>query len=55
MNIIETSIAGLVIIEPRIFEDSRCVDRLIPHDKAILSDKDIHHPLLNDFDSPFTL
>ena len=31
------------------------IDWRIPRDKAILSDKDTHHPLLKDFDSPFTL
>ena len=29
------------------------VDWLVPHDKVVLSQKDIHHPLLRDFVSPF--
>ena len=41
---------GISLLDP-----SLGIDWLIPHDKAILSDKDTHHPLLKDFDSPFTL
>ncbi len=36
-----------------ILDDSLGVDWHIPTDKAILSAKDIKHPLLKDFDSPF--
>ena len=36
-----------------ILDDSLGIDWRIPTDKAILSDKDTHHPLLRDFDSPF--
>ena len=38
-----------------LLDTSLGIDWCIPHEKAILSDKDTHHPLLNDFDSPFTL
>ena len=41
---------GISLLDP-----SHGIDWRIPHDKAILSDKDTHHPLLKDFDSPFTL
>lgn len=37
-----------------ILDDSLGIDWRIPRDKAILSPKDTHHPLLKDFDSPFT-
>lgn len=36
-----------------ILDDSLCIDWHIPHQQAILSDKDTKHPLLKDFDSPF--
>ena len=36
-----------------ILDDSLGIDWRIPTDKVILSDKDIHHPLLRDFESPF--
>ena len=36
-----------------ILDDSLRIDWRIPTDKAILSDKDIKHLLLKDFDSPF--
>lgn len=36
-----------------ILDDSLGIDWRIPTDKAILSDKDTHHPLLKDFDTPF--
>lgn len=36
-----------------ILDDSLGIDWCIPTDKAILSDKDTHHPLLKDFDTPF--
>jgi len=64
MNIIKTSIDGVVIIEPRTFEDlrgyffesfsQREIDDKV-RDKAILSDKDARHLMLKDFDSPFSL
>ena len=41
---------GISLLDP-----SLGIDWRIPREKAILSDKDTHHPLLNDFDSPFTL
>lgn len=41
---------GISLLDP-----SLGIDWRIPRDKAILSDKDTHHPLLKDFDSPFTL
>lgn len=37
-----------------ILDDSLEIDWKIPKDKAILSEKDTKHPLLKDFDSPFT-
>lgn len=37
-----------------ILDDSLNIDWKIPTDKAILSDKDTKHPLLRDFDSPFS-
>ena len=37
-----------------ILDDSLDIDWRIPADKAILSDKDTKHPLLQDFDTPFT-
>lgn len=37
----------------QISDDSLGIDWRIPADKAILSEKDLHHPLLADFDSPF--
>ena len=41
---------GISLLDP-----SLGIDWRIPREKAILSDKDTHHPLLKDFDSPFTL
>ncbi|MBQ9677001.1 MAG: dTDP-4-dehydrorhamnose 3,5-epimerase [Prevotella sp.] len=38
-----------------ILDKSLGIDWHIPVDQAILSEKDTKHPLLNDFDSPFTL
>ena len=37
-----------------ILDDSLDIDWHIPAGKAILSDKDTKHPLLQDFDTPFT-
>ena len=37
-----------------ILDDSLGIDWHIPAGKAILSDKDTRHPLLRDFDTPFT-
>ncbi len=37
-----------------ILDDSLGIDWRIPASKAILSDKDTKHPLLQDFDTPFT-
>lgn len=37
----------------QISDDSLGIDWRIPADQAILSEKDLHHPLLADFDSPF--
>lgn len=37
-----------------ILDDSLGIDWRIPAGKAILSDKDTKHPLLQDFDTPFT-
>ena len=37
----------------QISDDSLGIDWRIPADHAILSEKDLHHPLLADFDSPF--
>ena len=36
-----------------ILDESLGIDWKIPTDKAILSDKDIKHPLLKDFETPF--
>lgn len=36
-----------------LLDDSLKIDWRIPTDKALLSEKDTHHPLLKDFDSPF--
>lgn len=36
-------------------DDSLGIDWRIPVEKAILSEKDKHHPLLKDFDSPFDI
>lgn len=36
-------------------DDSLGIDWLIPMDQAILSDKDLKHPRLKDFDSPFSV
>lgn len=36
-----------------ILDDSLCIDWRIPTEKAILSDKDMKHALLKNFDSPF--
>ena len=36
-----------------ILDDSLGIDWQIPMDQAILSDKDLKHPCLKDFDSPF--
>lgn len=41
---------GISILDPTLG-----IDWQIDADKAILSDKDLHNPLLKDFDSPFTL
>jgi dTDP-4-dehydrorhamnose 3,5-epimerase len=38
-----------------ILDASLGIDWRIPTDKAILSEKDLHHPLLADFQSPFTM
>ena len=38
-----------------ILDESLGIDWRIPMDKAILSEKDTKHPLLNDFDSPFEI
>lgn len=38
-----------------ILDDSLGIDWRIPTAQAILSEKDIKHPLLNDFDSPFNM
>lgn len=37
-----------------ILDDSLAIDWRIPTERAILSDKDTRHPMLCDFDSPFT-
>lgn len=37
----------------QISDDSLGINWRVPADKAILSEKDLHHPLLADFDSPF--
>ena len=38
-----------------IIDESLGIDWRIPTDKAILSEKDTKHPLLKDFDSPFSI
>lgn len=38
-----------------ILDDSLGIDWQIPADKVILSEKDTKHPLLKDFDSPFSV
>jgi len=38
-----------------ILDDSLGIDWRIPTEKAILSEKDTKHPLLKDFDSPFSI
>lgn len=38
-----------------ILDDSLGIDWHIPTDQALLSEKDTHHPLLKDFDSPFDI
>lgn len=38
-----------------ILDDSLEIDWRIPAEKVILSDKDTHHPVLKDFDSPFDI
>jgi len=38
-----------------ILDQSLGIDWHIPTDRALLSDKDLKHPLLKDFDSPFTI
>lgn len=38
-----------------ILDKSLAIDWQIPTDKALLSEKDTKHPLLKDFDSPFSL
>lgn len=38
-----------------ITDDSLCIDWQIPMGKALLSEKDIHHTCLRDFDSPFSM
>ena len=38
-----------------ILDASLCIDWQIPTDKALLSEKDLKHALLKDFDSPFTI
>lgn len=38
-----------------ILDDSLGIDWKIPAEKALLSDKDTRHALLNDFDSPFDI
>ena len=37
-----------------ILDDSLCIDWRIPTEHANLSEKDTKHPLLKEFDSPFT-
>lgn len=37
-----------------ILDSSLGIDWKIPTDKALLSEKDMHHPVLADFDTPFT-
>lgn len=38
-----------------ILDDSLGIDWHIPIDRALLSEKDTKHPILKDFDSPFTI
>jgi dTDP-4-dehydrorhamnose 3,5-epimerase len=38
-----------------ILDDSLGIDWRIPTERAILSEKDTRHPLLAEFDSPFTI
>ncbi len=38
-----------------ILDDSLGIDWQIPMDQAILSDKDLNHPCLKDFDTPFSV
>ena len=38
-----------------ILDESLGIDWRIPRDKVILSEKDMKHPCLKDFDSPFTI
>ena len=38
-----------------ILDESLCIDWKIPTDKTLLSEKDTKHPLLKEFDSPFTI
>ena len=38
-----------------ILDESLGIDWRIPTDKALLSDKDTRHPLLKDFETPFTI
>lgn len=38
-----------------IVDDSLGIDWKMPTDKAILSEKDTHHPLLREYDSPFSM
>lgn len=38
-----------------ILDDSLGIDWQIPNDRAILSEKDTKHPVLKDFDSPFSI
>lgn len=67
MNIIKTDIDGVLIIEPRLFRDSRGyffesfserefeekVAPILGH--SVLSEKDTKHVMLKDFDSPFDI
>ena len=53
-EVIKTAIEGVVIIEPKVFkDDSLGIDCKIPTENALLSEKDMKHELLMDFDSPF--
>ena len=38
-----------------ILDESLGIDWRIPADKAVLSEKDTKHPLLKDFETPFTI
>ena len=38
-----------------ILDESLGIDWRIPMERALLSDKDTKHPLLKDFETPFTL